>query len=329
MNNLSLIADGVGATILGFSAYYGGLLWRRHRHRLSVEKRVQEFTATSSYLEPVEKIEKAPLWSNIRQMLFERQKSKAKTSTSESKTAESLARADLKLRVGEWYLIRVLSIVVLLGIGVLINQTILLVLILGLIGAGLPSLMLVLRQRKRLHAFNNQLGDVLMLLSNALKAGQSFPQAMAAVGISGEEPIASEFIRATKEIQLGIGPNEALSHMVERIKSEDLDLVVTATQIQREVGGNLAEILENIAFTIRERVRIKGEIRSLTAQARASSYIITGLPIFLLLVLQILNPSYMEPLLNFKGPGPYILGGCAISIGLAFYIMQQIANIEV
>jgi tight adherence protein B len=121
----------------------------------------------------------------------------------------------------------------------------------------------------------------------------------------------------------------ALSHMVNRIRSDDLDLVVTAVQIQRVVGGNLAEIFDNIAFTIRERIRIKGEIKTLTAQARASSFIITGLPIGLGLILEAINPTYISPLLSFAGPGPYVLIGCVLSIAFAFYVMQRIANIEV
>jgi len=170
---------------------------------------------------------------------------------------------------------------------------------------------------------------VLILLSNGLKAGYSFPQAMASIARSANPPVAEEFARANREVQLGITTDEALTHMVTRIRSEDLDLVVTAVAIQRVVGGNLAEILDNIAFTIRERIRIKGEIHTLTAQARASSYIITGLPIALALILQAINPSYIAPLLSFKGPGPYILIGCAVSISFAFFIMQRIANIEV
>ena len=242
---------------------------------------------------------------------------------------EALGRADVKLRPMEWYLIRIGTILVLALIGFAVYRSLVFTAILAVVGFFAPPLVLRFREHRRSRAFNDQLGDVLILLSNGLKAGYSFPQAMASIARSANPPVAEEFARATREIQLGITTDEALAHMVARIRSEDLDLVVTAVGIQRVVGGNLAEILDNIAFTIRERVRIKGEIRTLTAQARASSYIITALPIGLALILQAINPAYIGPLLSFKGPGPYILMACAVSIAFAFYVMQRIANIEV
>lgn len=242
---------------------------------------------------------------------------------------EALARADLKLRPAEWYLIRIGTVLVLALIGLAVYRNLIFAAVLAVVGVFAPPLVLRFRERRRSRRFNDQLGDVLVLLSNALKAGYSFPQAMASVARSANPPVAEEFSRANREVQLGVNTDEALAHMVARIRSEDLDLVVTAVQIQRVVGGNLAEILDNIAFTIRERIRIKGEIRTLTAQARASSYIITGLPIALALILQAINPAYIQPLLNFKGPGPIVLIVCACSIALAYYIMQRIANIEV
>ncbi|MHB8323891.1 MAG: type II secretion system F family protein [Candidatus Dormibacteria bacterium] len=243
--------------------------------------------------------------------------------------AEALARADVKLRPAEWYLIRLGSVVVLALVGFAVYRNAIFAAVLAAVGLIAPPLVLRFRERRRSRRFNDQLGDVLTLLSNGLKAGYSFPQAMGSIARSANPPVAEEFARATREVQLGVATDDALSHMVVRIKSEDLDLVVTAVQIQRVVGGNLAEILDNIAFTIRERVRIKGEIRTLTAQARASSYIITALPVGLALILQALNPAYIGPLLSFKGPGPYILMGVGASIGFAFFVMQRIANIEV
>ncbi|MHB8393673.1 MAG: type II secretion system F family protein [Candidatus Dormibacteria bacterium] len=243
--------------------------------------------------------------------------------------SEALARADLKLRPAEWYLIRISAVLLLGLIGIAVYRNFIFAIILAAVGLVVPPFVLKFRERRRSRAFNDQLGDVLILLSNGLKAGYSFPQAMASIARSANPPVAEEFARANREVQLGITTDEALTHMVTRIRSEDLDLVVTAVAIQRVVGGNLAEILDNIAFTIRERIRIKGEIHTLTAQARASSYIITGLPIALALILQAINPSYIAPLLSFKGPGPYILIGCAVSISFAFFIMQHIANIEV
>ena len=157
------------------------------------------------------------------------------------------------------------------------------------------GILLRFRQSRRTSAFEAQLGDTIILLSNALKAGLSFAQAMSTVAKNATPPISEEFGRATREIALGIPVDDALQHMVQRNKSEDFDLLVTAVQIQRVVGGNLAEILDTIAYTIRERVRIHGEIRTITAQARMSGMIITLLPIGLALFLFFVQPSVLRP----------------------------------
>jgi len=145
-----------------------------------------------------------------------------------------------------------------------------------IIGYLLPSFYVKYRINKRLKAFNNQLGDTLTLLSNAIKAGYSFAQAIDTVAKNAVAPIADEFGRAVREMNLGGSPDEALANITKRVVSNDFDLVSTAYSIHRTVGGNLAEILDNIAYTIRERVRIKGEIATLTAQARASGTLITA-----------------------------------------------------
>ncbi|MDQ6846968.1 MAG: type II secretion system F family protein, partial [Candidatus Dormibacteraeota bacterium] len=173
-----------------------------------------------------------------------------------------------------------------------------------------------------------QLGDTITLLSNALKAGYSFAQALASVSRNASPPISDEFARATREIALGIGVDDALNHMVQRNKSEDFDLLVTAVQIQRVVGGNLAEILDTIAYTIRERVRIQGEIRTLTAQARVSGIIITLLPFGLAGVLEMLSPSYFGPMLT-ETLGHILLGIGIFSIAIGAAAIQKIVKIEV
>jgi tight adherence protein B len=184
------------------------------------------------------------------------------------------------------------------------------------------------RQARRTRAFNNQLGETITLLSNALKAGYSFSQALASVGRNGSPPISDEFNRATREIALGITVDDALNHMVQRNKSEDFDLLVTAVQIQRVVGGNLAEILDTIAFTIRERVRIQGEIRTLTAQARISGIIITLLPFGLAVILSFISPSYFGPMLD-ETMGKVMLGIGVVMIGIGAAAIQKIVKIEV
>jgi len=227
---------------------------------------------------------------------------------------EELAKADLKLRTSEYLGIQV-GLTVLLFLIAFIRfggfpNGIIQALIAGVIGYFIPGFYVKFRQRQRLKAFNNQLGDTLLLLSNALKAGYSFAQAVDTVAKNGTPPISEEFARAVREMNLGGSVEEALNNMVKRVDSDDLDLVITAVAIHRTVGGNLAEILDNIAHTIRERVRIKGEIKTLTAQARASGWIITLLPVGLAGFMYVVTPAYFRPMTaNFLG---FIMLGVAI-----------------
>jgi len=151
---------------------------------------------------------------------------------------------------------------------------------------------------------------------------------MATIAKSSSPPMADEFSRAVREMNLGVSVDDALQHMVKRIESEDFDLMVTAVQIHRVVGGNLAEILDTIAFTIRERIRIQGEIRTLTAQARASGYIITGLPFALALILTFISPSYITPLFH-EWLGYVLIGMGLVSIAIGYGIISKIPNIQV
>src|SRR3979409_1971010 len=243
-----------------------------------------------------------------------------------SKLTDELAKADLKLRVSEYVMVIVGLIVLLCAILFLRFHSPILALIGIPVGYFAPGFFLKFRQRRRLKAFNNQLGDTVVLLSNALKAGYSFAQAMATIAKSSSPPMADEFSRAVREMNLGVSVDDALQHMVKRIESEDFDLMVTAVQIHRIVGGNLAGILDTIAFTIRERIRIQGEIRTLTAQARASGYIITGLPFALALLLTFISPSYILPL--FKEPiGWAMIALALIMMFIGYSIIRKISDI--
>ncbi len=172
---------------------------------------------------------------------------------------EQLQRADLRLRTSEFLMIQVGSTALFVLIAIVrfglplggLIQTI----VAGVIGYLLPSFYVKYRINKRLKAFNNQLGDTLTLLSNAIKAGYSFAQAIDTVAKNGVPPIADEFGRAVREMNLGGSPDESLQNITKRIVSPDFDLVATAYSIHRTVGGNLAEILDNIAYTIRLIIR--------------------------------------------------------------------------
>jgi len=239
-----------------------------------------------------------------------------------------LARADLKLRVPEFMAVTVLSAVLFLLLGRLLFGSPLLAMVAGVIGFFVPRFYLGMRKGKRLNAFNDQLGDTITLLANSLRSGYSIVQSMETVANQLPNPMAGEFHRVTQEIGLGLHYEQALNNMLRRMPSDDLDLMITAINIQGKVGGNLAEILDTIGHTIRERVRIKGEIRVLTAQQMISGYVLSFLPVGLGLVLYMINKSYMGNM--FSDPcGWIMIGASVLMIVGGFLIIRKIVNIEV
>ena len=176
------------------------------------------------------------------------------------------------------------------------------------------------------NAFNKQLPDTITLIANALRAGSSFLQAIELVVRESRPPISVEFGRVIREVNLGLPFEDALENMVRRVRSDDLELMATAISIQHNVGGNLAEILDSIAFTIRERIRIKGEIRTLTAQQRLSGYVVAFLPISLAGFLFVAAPGFMAPM--FANP-PAVLGLPAGVIVLLFRRLHDVHRLHV
>jgi len=258
-----------------------------------------------------------------------------------SNMARELARADLQLRPSEFLAIRAGAIigaplvVLLLGNTILpgINN-VLALLIAVVVGWWVPRFWLNRRKSKRLRAFNDHLADTITLVANALRAGASFLQAIELVVRETQPPISTEFNRVIREVNLGLPFEQALANMVRRVRSEDLELMTTAITIQHQVGGNLAEILDSIAYTIRERIRIQGEIRTLTAQQRMSGYVVAGLPIFLVLILSVIAPKFMEPM--FGPPevlgipvGVIVLAVGGIMMAVGFLLIRKIVDIEV
>jgi tight adherence protein B len=258
-----------------------------------------------------------------------------------SNMARELARADLQLRPSEFLAIRAGAIigaplmVLLLGMTILpgINNMLAL-LIAVVVGWWVPRFWINRRKAKRLNAFNDHLADTITLVANALRAGASFLQAIELVVRETQPPISTEFNRVIREVNLGLPFEQALANMVRRVRSEDLELMTTAITIQHQVGGNLAEILDSIAYTIRERIRIQGEIRTLTAQQRMSGYVVAGLPIFLVLILSVIAPQFMEPM--FGPPevlgipvGVIVLAIGGIMMAVGFLLIRKIVDIEV
>ncbi len=249
--------------------------------------------------------------------------------------SRELARADIKLKPGEYIAI---MIIVGFGVGVLGfflgGRSLILGLAGGAIGLFLPRFYVASQQNRRLIRFNDQLSDMLNLMVNGLRAGYSTMQAMEAVSKELPPPICDEFRRVVQEMQLGVPTQQALDNLLRRIPSEDLDLVITAINVQREVGGNLAEILDTISYTIRERVRIKGEIRVLTTQVMYSGRFLSMMPLIVMAILYLLNRPYMmeffNPDNNARLPCGYIALVCAgILIITGYVAMNKLADIEV
>lgn len=197
-----------------------------------------------------------------------------------------------------------------------------------IIGYFIPQIFLRIKIDKRAKAFNDQLGDSLVLVANSLRTGYSFLQSVEMVSREMLPPISEEFGRVLKEMNLGVGTEEAMNNLAKRVNSDDLDLVVTAVLIQRQVGGNLAEVLDNIANTIRERVKIKGQIKTLTAQGRISGMIISFLPVGVGSMIYFMNPDYIS-LLFTHSLGRAMLVGGVVSQCIGILLIRKIVNIDV
>lgn len=246
--------------------------------------------------------------------------------------AKSLAQADLKLRPAEYIATIGIASGGLAIIAWLIGgRSIISALIGAIVGGILPRMYVNRQQTQRLTTFNNQLPDMLNLVVNGLRAGFSTMQALEAVSKELPPPISDEFRRVVQEMQLGLPMDQALGNLHRRIPSDDLDLIITAINVQREVGGNLAEILDTISYTIRERIRIHGEIKVLTSQVMYSGRFLAMLPLILMGLLWFANRDY---LMSFFSPGNLLCGGIMLGIAAVmvisgYIVMTKLADIEV
>lgn len=245
--------------------------------------------------------------------------------------ARDLARADLKFKPGEYVAIMGISSIVTAALFYYFFDGSAIFALGGLIfGLFIPRILVKRQQSARLNKFGSLLPDMLNMMVNGLRAGYSNMQAMEAVSKELPTPISDEFRRVVQEMQLGVPMEKSLANLLRRIPSEDLDLVITAINVQREVGGNLSEILETIAHTIRQRINMKGEIKTLTSQVVYSGRFISILPVILALVLWVVNRNYMmqfflEP--KLCGIGMLVCAGMMIITG--YLAMMKIADIEI
>lgn len=209
-----------------------------------------------------------------------------------------------------------------------VTVSLLIILPAGLFAASVPFLHVWWKRKKRFEAFLEHLPDALDLMSRALSAGHAFSEAMQMVSSEMPEPIAGEFRKTYEEQNLGLSLKLALENLTQRIPLLDLRMCVTAVLIQRETGGNLAEILEKVAYTIRERFRIMGDLKTLTTSSRMSAWLLCGLPIFVTFAITFMNPDYMSILWKDKRGHMLII----VALSLQFtgmLIVRKILNIKI
>jgi len=247
-----------------------------------------------------------------------------------------LERANLRMRVGEYVALRAALALVLFAVAIVVMGRgaigLLAAAAAALVGYMLPKLYVGHRIKARLTKFDDQLVEALSLVSNSLRSGFGFLQSMDLAAEQLKDPLAIEFKRTINDINIGASFEDALLALNQRVQSKDLDIAVTAILIQRTVGGNLSEILETVAYTMRERSRIRGELRTLTAQQKMSGYIVGGLPIvivgILLIMGQLMGDTYMQTLFTETG-GRIALVAATLLEGLGILIIRKILAIEV
>lgn len=266
----------------------------------------------------------------------EQQKNNKKQSVNNNKSiftkinkilAEELEKSDISRKPEDFIIIWIIITFVPGLLFILIFKNQLIAPMLMIIGAVAPILYMKNKQKKRRDMFESQLSDALMIASNCLKSGLTFNQAMDTISNECDDPIKSEFKRTINEITFGSSQDDALEAMAERVKSEDFNLVVSAVSVQRQTGGNLSEILDTIAGTIRERYKIKGEIKTMTGQGRVSGIIIGVLPIVLLLVMSLINKDLIMTLFTTMiGKILLVISICLETIGAI--IINKIVTIK-
>lgn len=295
------------------------LLSRVMKEKLHVLKRVEGISTKKESQYVIEKKKKEKAKSSPFLWLF---KGKAL-----EKLGEELAMAAIPLRAEEfmmiWIMVALLpaSLVALFKFNIFVCT--------ALVAAGLITPMALLQnaRKKRMALLDKQLVDALTIIGNCLRAGFSFNQAMESIANEMPDPIAKEFTKALREIKLGLPMEKALLNMVDRLQNADLELIVSAVLIQRQVGGNLSEILDNIAETIKQRLMIKGQIRVLTSTGRTSGMVVGLLPLFLLGILMIINPDYVSTFFT-TNIGKALLAVGAVMEVTGFLIVRKIVDVK-
>jgi tight adherence protein B len=288
--------------------------------RIRKERIARPLAATAPRATPRELVERLlrPAADNL---------SQRRSASGKPTLTEDLARAGLNITPAEYLLIRIGAVALGALIGLFRFGFSIGPVVLGLIGFIVPPLVMAFLQRRRQTMFNEQLTGMLQLLSNSLKTGYAIDRALETVASKSQPPVSTEFERVATEITLGTSVEEALSALLLRINSSDLEFIVTAILLHTRVGGNLAEVLDTISDTLRDRLQTKRDMSVLTAQSRASATIITGLPILLALGLYVFVPGYFAPMTS-TFVGYVLLGIAALLVVIGNVLIQRMTTLD-
>lgn len=243
------------------------------------------------------------------------------------KLADELYVAGIALRAEEFIAIWVIATVAIPLLFMFFGANPIICVGLVFVGAASPIGYVKYKRHNQLGKIDKQLIDAVAIISSSIRAGMSFQSAMQNIAEEMEPPISKEFARVCRETKLGMPLETSFEHMVTRTGNKDLELICNAVIIQRQIGGNLAEVLENISTTIAERIRLRGEIKTMTASGTLSGYIIGALPIFMLLLLMFLNPTYINMFFSTSS-GRIMLIISAVMETIGFIIVRKIVNIK-
>ncbi len=297
------------------------------QNKRQVEKRVDKISSKKSGLTLQIQEKKKSRKSSLVSRAMNGGKNSVKRKKLMDTIFNELILADIMMKPEEFSIIWIVLTFVPAGLAALFQLGLMPSVTLAVIGAVLPVIFVKIKKGKRKKAFEAQLGDTLIMMCNGLRSGFSFQQAMENVANDMPAPIGMEFGRVCNEIRYGATLEEALNNMVDRVKSPDLMLVVSAVLIQRTTGGNLSEILLTISNTIRERIKIKGEISSITAQGRTSGLIIGALPIGIAAILMVVNPDYMSTFFTTTAGNIMLIVSVVMEI-LGFLAIRKVVSIE-
>ncbi len=286
--------------------------------RVRKERRARPVEAMAARATPRELVDR--LLKPAAENLSQRRRTQGKPTL-----GEELARAGLNVSAPEYLLIRIGAVALGALIGLFRFGFTFGPLIIGAVGFVIPPLVIAYLQRRRQQQFNDQLASMLQLLSNSLKTGYAIDRALETVAAKSQPPVSTE--RVATEVTLGTSVEDSLSSLLLRINSPDLEFIVTAILLHIRVGGNLAEVLDNISDTLRDRLQTKRDMSVLTAQSRASATIITGLPILLALGLYVFVPGYYAPMTS-TWVGYAMLGFAAFMVLIGNLIIQRMTALE-